>query len=83
MAPVTARRTVSSGMSYWFSRLGLSSIRTAGSELPPTCTSATPRICAIRCAMMVDPTSYNWPWSSVLLVSASTITGADEGLRLL
>ena len=42
-------------------RCGLSSTRTAGSELPPTSTWPTPSTCDSFCGRIVEAASYIWP----------------------
>jgi len=49
--------TSSRPMPCRFRAVGLSSTRTAGSELPPTVTSPTPSIWAIFCARIVEAAS--------------------------
>jgi len=69
-------------MPYLFSVVGFNSIRTPGSELPPTTTWPTPLICASFCAMMVDAASYIWPRVSVEDVRASMKIGESAGFTL-
>src|SRR4051795_9130451 len=64
------------------SATGRSAIRTAGWSAPLTVTSPTPGTCEIRCASTVSATSYIALVVMVLDVSASTNTGAAEGLAL-
>jgi hypothetical protein len=52
-----AARTSSVLMPYWLSANGSSSIRTAGSEPPPICTSPTPSICSNCWLRMFDASS--------------------------
>src|SRR5580693_10438092 len=49
LAEASAARTSSRPMPYLKSASGLSSTRTAGSELPPICTWPTPSICDNAC----------------------------------
>ena len=62
--------------------MGLSSTRTAGSELPPTVTWPTPRTCESFCATMVDAASYICPRLMVSEVSVITMIGASAGFTL-
>jgi hypothetical protein len=75
-------RTSSKEMPYLLSVCGSSSTRTAGSELPPTCTCPTPCSCDSFWAMMVEPASYIWPCVMVSEVSARIMIGASAGLTL-
>ncbi|MNH22145.1 hypothetical protein D3C79_819880 [compost metagenome] len=58
-------------------------MRTAGSELPPICTSPTPGTWDRLWDRMVEARSYNWPFCSTLEVSARTMIGAWDGLYFL
>ncbi len=69
-------------MPYLESDCGLSSTRTAGSELPPTCTWPTPSTWDSFCATMVDAASYICPCVIVSDVSARIMIGASAGLTL-
>ncbi len=66
-------------MPRWFSAVGLSSTRTAGSELPPTVTCPMPSTCDSFCASTVDATSYISPGVNVPEVSAMTMIGVLAG----
>jgi len=76
-------RTSSRATPYWLSRLGSTSTRTAGSELPPICTSPTPSTWDRLWDRMVDARSYSWPFCSTSEVSDSTMIGACAGLTFL
>jgi hypothetical protein len=82
LAEASAARTSSSPMPYWNSGLGLSSTRTAGSELPPTCTWPMPDTCDSFCARMVCAASYSCPVVSVPEVSVMIRIGASAGFIL-
>ena len=69
-------------MPYLLSACGLSSTRTAGSELPPTLTWPTPAICDSFCAMIVDAASYICPCVIVSDVSVRIMIGASAGFTL-
>jgi hypothetical protein len=60
-APESTVRTCSRPIPYLLSASGLSSTRTAGSELPPTVTWPTPLTCESFCARTVEAESYIWP----------------------
>ena len=77
-----AARTSSTPMPYLLSAVGLSSTRTAGSELPPTVTCPTPSTCDSFCARIVDAASYIWPCVIVSDVSARIMIGASAGFTL-
>ena len=64
------------------SATGLSAMRTAGWSAPLTVTSPTPGTCEMRWAITVSATSYIALEAIVFDVSASTNTGAAEGLAL-
>jgi hypothetical protein len=81
-AAAMAARTSSTPMPYLLRAAGLSSTRTAGSELPPTCTCPTPSSCDSFWARMVDAASYIWPCVMVADVSARIMMGASAGLTL-
>src|ERR1035441_7863081 len=78
-APLNAVRTCSRPIPYLFRAVGFSSIRTLGSELPPTLTCPTPLTWASFCAMMVEAASYIWPLVSVAEVRASMKMGESAG----
>ena len=82
LALMMASRTSSVAISAFDSATGLSAIRTAGWSAPVTLTSPTPGTCEIRCAITVSAMSYIALVVSVFDVSASTNTGAAEGLAL-
>src|SRR5580692_8739719 len=77
-APSTLR-TCSMPMPYLLSAGGSSSIRTLGSELPPTVTCPTPLTCASFCAMIVEAASYIWPLVRIGEVRASMKIGESAG----
>src|ERR1039458_8257414 len=77
-APLNAVRICSRPMPYLFRAVGFSSIRTAGSELPPTVTCPTPLTWASFCAMIVEAASYIWP--RVRMGEAAGFTFRYEGL---
>ncbi|KWV86421.1 hypothetical protein PFLmoz3_03854 [Pseudomonas fluorescens] len=58
-------------------------MRTAGSELPPICTSPTPGTWDRLWDRMVEARSYNWPFCNTSEVSDSTMIGAWDGLIFL
>ena len=62
-----------------FRAVGFSSMRTAGSELPPTVTCPTPLTCDSFCAMIVEAASYIWPLVRTGEVSASMKIGESAG----
>ena len=82
LALIMASRTSSVAIPAFDSATGLSAIRTAGWSAPLTVTSPTPGTCEMRCAITVSATSYIALVVSVFDVSASTNTGAAEGLAL-
>ena len=77
-----ATRTSSVDIPAFESATGLSAIRTAGWSAPLTLTSPTPGTCEMRWAITVSATSYIALVVSVFEVSASTNTGAADGLAL-
>src|ERR1700692_2018316 len=77
-APSTLR-TCSRPMPYLFRAVGFSSIRTLGSEAPPTVTCPTPLTCASFCAMIVEAASYIWPLVRTGDVRASMKIGESAG----
>ena len=79
LAPLNAVRTCSKPMPYLFRAVGFSSIRTPGSELPPTVTCPTPLTWASFCAMIVEAASYIWPLVRTGEVSASMKMGESAG----
>jgi hypothetical protein len=66
----------------WWRAVGFTSTRTAGSAPPVTPTCPTPRTWEIRCARIVDPTSYISAVDAVSDVSASFISDDSAGLNL-
>ena len=82
LAAASAVRTSSRPTPYLDRASGLSSTRTAGSELPPTVTWPTPSICESFCARIVDAASYIWPCVFVSDVSVRIMIGASAGFTL-
>eukprot|EP00659_Diplonema_papillatum_P010041 gene10040-biopygen10044 len=76
-------RTSSRATPYWSRALGSSSIRTAGNELPPICTSPTPGTWDRLWDRMVEARSYSWPLGNTSEVRDSTMMGAWDGLIFL
>ena len=60
--------------------MGFSSIRTAGSALPPTVTCPTPESCDNFCIMIVEAASYICPLVSTSDVRAMMKIGESAGL---
>ena len=79
LALLSTVRTCSRPMPYLFRAGGFSSMRTLGSELPPTITWPTPLTCASFCAMIVEAASYIWPLVRTGEVSASMKIGESAG----
>src|ERR1035441_8029394 len=82
LAPLKAVRICSRPMPYLFTAVGFNSMRTAGSELPPTETCPTPVTWASFCAMMVEAASHIWPRVRVAEVRASMKMGESAGFTL-
>src|ERR1035441_9104341 len=82
LAPLKAVRLCSRPTPYLFTAVGFNSMRTAGSELPPTETCPTPVTWASFCAMMVEAASHIWPRVRVAEVRASMKMGESAGLTL-
>src|SRR5580704_13674067 len=78
-AALSTLRTWSRPIPYLFKAGGLSSIRTLGSEPPPTVTWPTPLTCESFCAMIVEAASYIWPLVRTDDVSASMKIGESAG----
>lgn len=75
-----AVRTFSRPRPYPLNCVGLTLMRTAGAELPPTMTWPTPPICDNRCSRMVDAASYSADGGSLSDVKAMIMMGASAGL---
>src|ERR1039458_3324463 len=82
LAPLNEVRICSRPMPYLFRAGGFSSIRTLGSELPPTVTCPTPLTWASFWAMMVEAASYIWPLVRTAEVRASMKMGESAGCTL-
>src|SRR5208282_1674594 len=65
---------------YRESGCGFTSTRTAGSELPPTCTWPTPLTCASFCANTEEAMSYNCGLGTTSDSSVISIIGWSAGL---
>src|ERR1700730_8706480 len=76
--PIWSRPTL-----YFETGCGLTSTRTAGSELPLTCTWPTPPICASFWANTEEATSYNWGRGTTSEVRARIRIGWSAGFCFL
>ena len=79
MALARVERTSSREMPLLFSESGLSSTRTAGSELPPTVTWPTPATWESFWLNTVEARSYSSPKDKLGEVSPMTIMGESAG----
>src|SRR5579863_9119347 len=79
LAPLSTLRTCSRPMPYLLRAVGFNSMRTLGSELPPTITCPTPLTCDSFCARMVEAASYIWPRVRVAEVRVSMKMGESAG----
>ena len=82
LAEASAARTSSRPIPYLNNASGLSSTRTAGSELPLITTCPMPSICDSACCTTVEAASYICPRVSVAEVIARMTIGASAGLTL-